>query len=237
MDDDDNDNDSNDDAAADNNHDDDDDDDDDDEMEQVSEEWKEEGKEQEMGQEEELKRKPWCTLQLAKAPHSFWLLLWGHISSVILCPLSRILQVRIPFLIHPENYQILTHVPVHARSCKLCSVQCPRPKNSSLMDYTQYQVGQDLARTRDTKAQKRKRTTGDVTAGTTGASILSCAIVFPPFIDTVLFNSANPVDVGSFVARIYDFANQKLYHSEHSFIKNVSVLKDLGPYFHTQSFK
>lgn len=95
-----------------------------------------------------------------KASHSFWLLLWGQMSSVISCLLARILQVWVPFLPHSENYQILTHVPVHALSYKLCSVHCPRPKHSSLMDDTLFQVRQDLTRSRDTKAQRRKRTTG-----------------------------------------------------------------------------
>ena len=60
-----------------------------------------------------------------------------------------------------------------------------------------------------------------MTGANTCASILSCAVVFPRFIVTVLFNSANPLDVGSFFARFYDPANQKLvfYLSDHIFIK------------------
>lgn len=74
-----------------------------------------------------------------------------------------------------------------------------------------------------------------MTGGSTCASILSLAVVFPRFIVSVLFNSANPVDVDFFFSRLYDFANQKLefFYSEHIFIKNVSMLKNLGPFFQT----
>lgn len=67
-----------------------------------------------------------------------------------------------------------------------------------------------------------------MTGGSTCASILSLAVVFPRFIVSVLFNSANPVDVDFFFSRLYDFANQKLefFYSEHIFIKNVSMLKN-----------